>query len=74
MRSIMIIDGDFGFAGSLGDMLAQKGYAVSHLATAEAAALAVLREPPDGGVPPPVAPGGQGPGATWSRHRRRQGG
>src|SRR5216683_3724144 len=54
VRSVMIIDDDLGFAGSLAEMLRRKGYAACCADTPERA-LAALREPPDGGAPAPVA-------------------
>ena len=54
VRSVMIIDDDLGFAGSLAEMLRRKGYAACCVDTPERA-LAALREPPDGGAPAPVA-------------------
>src|SRR5712692_8526946 len=54
VRSVMIIDDDLGFAGSLAEMLRRKGYAACCVDTPERA-LAALREPPDGGTPAPVA-------------------
>jgi signal transduction histidine kinase len=54
VRSVMIIDDDLGFAESLADMLQPRGYAAEYFDTPERA-LAVLRDPPDGGTPAPVA-------------------
>jgi signal transduction histidine kinase len=47
VRALLIIDDDLGFAESLGDMLAPKGYAAVAVDTAERA-LAALRHPSDG--------------------------
>jgi diguanylate cyclase (GGDEF)-like protein len=62
VRSMLIIDADLGFAGSLADMLRPKGYTAWCADTPERA-LAVLRDPPDGGSPPQVALIGEGVGA-----------
>jgi len=54
VRSVIIIDDDLGYAESLADLLQPKGYTVFYVDTPERA-LAVLRDPRDGGTPPPVA-------------------
>jgi len=54
LRSVMIIDDDSGYAESLADLLQLKGYAVLYVDRPEQA-LAVLRDPPDGGARAPVA-------------------
>src|SRR6266567_4664218 len=54
VRSVMIIDDDLGFAGSLAETLRRKGYAACCVDTPERA-VAMLRKPPDGGAPAPVA-------------------
>jgi DNA-binding NtrC family response regulator len=54
VRSILIIDTDLGYAGSLADLLRPKGYTGCCVDTPERA-LAALRDPPDGGAPAPVA-------------------
>ncbi|MGC2415404.1 MAG: ATP-binding protein [Stellaceae bacterium] len=54
VRSVIIIDDDLGYAESLADLLQPKGYIAVYVDTPERA-LAVLRDPPDGGTAPPVA-------------------
>jgi signal transduction histidine kinase len=54
LRSVLIIDGDLGFAESLADMLRPKGYAVEVVDTPERA-VAALRHTPDRPFPQPVA-------------------
>jgi signal transduction histidine kinase len=54
VRSVLIVDDDLGFAGSLADMLDGQGYAALCADTPERA-LALLREPPDGATAAPVA-------------------
>ena len=54
MRSVLIIDGDLGFAESLAAMLRPNGYAADAVDTPERA-VAALRQPLGGGFPPPVA-------------------
>jgi signal transduction histidine kinase len=53
-RSVIIIDADLGFAGSLADMLKHSGLAACCVNAAERA-LAALRDPPDCGTPAKVA-------------------
>jgi signal transduction histidine kinase len=52
--SVLIIDDDLGYAESLADLLRPRGYTAFYVDTPERA-LAVLRDPPDGGTPVPVA-------------------
>ncbi len=54
LRSVMIIDDDLGYAESLADLLQLKGYRVLYVDRPEQA-IAVLRDPPDGGARAPVA-------------------
>jgi len=53
-RSLLIVDDDLAFAGSLGDALEPKGYQAVCVDTPERA-LAALRSPPHGREPAPVA-------------------
>ena len=54
VRSVLIIDDDPGFNQSLADILRSKGYEALSADT-PVGALALLRDPPDGGAPAPVA-------------------
>src|SRR5438105_11563344 len=54
VRSVMIADGDLGFAEALAERLRRNGYAACCVDTPERA-IAALREPPDGAAPAPVA-------------------
>ncbi len=54
VRSVLIIDDDLGFAESLVDLLEPRGYTTFSVDTLERA-VTVLRDPPDGAAPAPVA-------------------